>query len=85
MNCAVFNKIVRVEGNKHFSIEDTQIKECDVSLILDGVPLTRAVITVPDNMAKELWALGYLKSNGIIKSFEDVDGLDINQDSIEVR
>ena len=85
MSCTVLNKIVRVEGNKHFGIEDAQIKECDVSLILDGVPLARAVITDTDSMAKKLWALGYLKCNGIIEKYEDVSGMDVNQDCIEVR
>ena len=85
MNCTVLNNIVRVVGHEHFSVVDEQIKECQISLTLEDVPLTRAAITVSDNASKELWALGYLKCNGMIEKYEDVSEMDINQDSIKVK
>jgi len=85
MNCTVLNNIVRVEGHKRFDIEDMQIKECPVSLMLEGVEITKSVITSSDNESKELWALGYLKCNGIIRKFDDVSSMDINENRVEVK
>ena len=85
MNDTVSNNIVRVEGLKHFSTDDVQIKECPVSLMLKGVELTRTVITASDDEAKKLWALGCLKCGGSIEKFDDVGGIDIEEDKVYVR
>ena len=85
MNCTVINRIIRVEGNKHFNVDDMQIKESPVSLMLEGVELTRSNITIVDKESKELWALGYLKCNGLIEKIIDISGIDINEDCVEVK
>jgi FdhD protein len=85
MNNIVENTIIRVEGSEYFSIADAQIKECPVSLALNGALLTTAVITASGDEDKELWALGYLKCNGLVNLFGDVRSMSINGGSVDVR
>jgi FdhD protein len=52
--------------------------------MLEGVELTRSVITSSDNESKGLWALGYLKCNGLITKLNDVSRMDISEKGVEV-
>ncbi len=74
--------ITKIKQSKRFETEDTLIREIKLEIILNG-KRAGAVICTPIDQ-KEL-VVGYLMSEGIIRSAEDISGIQLRNEGMRIE
>jgi FdhD protein len=74
--------ISKVKGSKHFSFEDTLIREIKLEIIINGERVGAMMCTPVD---QEALAVGYLMSENIIASAKDIQSIKLTHDGMQVE